>query len=94
MAKRAPTYLNDIARAKWRELQPMLPDNEPTTLDALGQYCVAWSRWLSATDDDGKIRWSRVCRQWLGELRKTRSTRKAEQNTDDPVVRLLRQGGE
>lgn len=63
-------------------------------LVALGQYCVAWSRWLSATDDDGKIRWSRVCRQWLGELRKTRSTRKAEQNTDDPVVRLLRQGGE
>ena len=88
MPKRPPTYLDKIARRKWRELLPMLSNHEPAMLDALEQYSVAWSRWLAATDDAAKIRWSRCCRQWGAVLRKSRSNRKTTP-MDDPVLRLL-----
>ena len=87
--KQAPKYLDAAARRKWRELLPSLSDASPTTLDALTQYSVAWSKWLSADDDAGAIRWSRCCRQWLQELRKSGESGKQTDTTDDPVLRLV-----
>ncbi len=91
MPKQPPKYLEPIARRKWRELYPTLPDNEQATLDALGQYCVAWSRWLAADDDEDKIRWSRCVRQWGAELRltpKSRSSKAKASTADDPILKL------
>jgi phage terminase small subunit len=92
MTRRAPKYLDATARAKWRELVPTLPNNVATA-DALAQYCVAWSRWLAASDDADKLRWSRCVRQWAAVLQKSKSSagKKADANAD-PIARILRGG--
>ena len=46
-----PAHLDDAAKAKWAEVYPMLEDRgdvDQGTLDALGTYCQAWSRWTAA----------------------------------------------
>ena len=43
-----PTHLDDAARAKWLELLPALPDEQPATLDVFATYCAAWSRMMQA----------------------------------------------
>jgi len=95
--KQPPKHLDKTARAKWRELVGTLPDQEPGTLLALEQIVFAWAKWLSADDDDQRLRWSRCCRQWAGELKLTPkhrlSCRTKARLDEDPVSRLLR-GGE
>jgi phage terminase small subunit len=91
MSATPPKNLDKTARAKWRELLPTLPDQEPGTLDALQQYCSAWSSWMSATDDQDKIRWSRCCRQWAQELRLSPKSKTAKRTDEkDPLLKLLR----
>ncbi len=88
----APKHLDDTAGKKWRELLPTLPDVDVGTLDALAQYCVAWSAWIQAEEVEDKIRWSRCCRQWAAELKltpKSRTARKPTEEDTDPVLRLI-----
>lgn len=47
----APEHLDDVAKAKWAEVYPILEgrgDVNQGTLDALAAYCSAWSRWTAA----------------------------------------------
>ncbi len=88
-----PKHLDTIARRKWREIFPTLADAEQGTLDALTQYCCAWSRWQQADDPADVIRWSRCVRQWGCELKLTprskTTRRKAAEDTRDPVLKLI-----
>lgn len=94
MSATPPKHLCKIGRAKWREILPIFEtrgDVDQGTLDALEQYVVAWSRWQQADDDDGKLRWSRCCRQWAAELRLSPRSRTAKPKDDrDPLLKLLR----
>lgn len=48
-----PNWLNRAAKAKWRELVPMLRDAGLLTSidgDALTNYCDTWSRWREAVE--------------------------------------------
>jgi P27 family predicted phage terminase small subunit len=45
---RPPQHLDGQAKAKWRELAPTLDVTLPGVADALGAYCVAYSRWTQA----------------------------------------------
>jgi len=50
-APQAPEHLDDEARRKWAELWPIVSQREKIdegTLDALGAYCLAYSRWTEA----------------------------------------------
>ena len=91
---RAPKYLDATARHTWKRLVGELPDLEAGTLMALEQLCYSWSRWLSAEDDDSRLRWSRCCRQWLAELKLTPKTKTAvrvatTEESGDPILRLI-----
>ena len=85
-----PEHLDAVAVGKWNEIVGTLPDCEPGTLDALCQYCVAWSMWRSAADDSERRQWSRCCRQWLAELQLTPASRRGRVvKEQDPILRLL-----
>jgi P27 family predicted phage terminase small subunit len=43
-----PKHLDKQARAKWKHLAPTLDVTLPGIADALGAYCMAWSRWVAA----------------------------------------------
>jgi P27 family predicted phage terminase small subunit len=46
-----PSMLDDLGRIKWLTIAPVLQvrgDCDQGTLDALVQYCSAWSRWRAA----------------------------------------------
>lgn len=90
----APKNLDTTARAKFRELLPILEtrgDVDQGALDLLTCYCAAWSAWLSAGDDQDRIRWLRALRQLSGELRLSPKSRTATRPDEkDPILRLLR----
>ena len=52
-----PSFLDEVATAKWREILPTLVqrgDADAAALDALTQYSAAWERWLRAQAEIGK----------------------------------------
>ena len=92
-----PRHLDDGGKTVWKRLVGDLLDHEPGTLLSLEQLCYSWSQWLSAEDDDARLRWSRACRQWLTELGltpKSRSSRKPTQQSADPILSLMRSKAE
>lgn len=47
-----PAHLDKIAKAKWREIEPLLEEFDDAIADLLALYCSAWSRWKEA---DAKV---------------------------------------
>lgn len=45
-----PEHLTPAASAKWLEMLPTLPDQEPTTLDLITSYAAAWDRMIQAEE--------------------------------------------
>ena len=46
-----PAHLDDTAKAKWREVYPIVAERDDIDqghLDALAAYCQAYSRWTAA----------------------------------------------
>jgi len=48
-----PAHLNDAAKAKWKEIVPIISaraDVEQGVLDCAAAYCVAWASWTDAQE--------------------------------------------
>lgn len=50
-----PEHLNEVARAKWCEIEPLLERFDESYADLLTLYCTAWARWREADTEVTKL---------------------------------------